>query len=101
MASCRRPKECEISRYRHGCDPPKTIQAVPSFGLKDQRPTSPVSGINLSRLYMVWTSRLIFVHKTSSQLRQDSTSSGSANSARTILAMSGAYRRELGTFSAG
>jgi hypothetical protein len=40
MLSFRRPKECEASRYRHGCDPPKTIQAAPSSEFNDQSPTS-------------------------------------------------------------
>ena len=26
MTSCQRPKECEPSRYRHGCDPPKQVE---------------------------------------------------------------------------
>jgi hypothetical protein len=27
MRSCQRPTECDFSRYRHGCDPPKQIQS--------------------------------------------------------------------------
>jgi hypothetical protein len=43
MASCRLPKECETSRYRHGCDPPKKIQAAPSSEPQVQLLTSPAS----------------------------------------------------------
>jgi hypothetical protein len=28
MTSCQRPKECEPSRYRHGCDPPKQVESA-------------------------------------------------------------------------
>jgi hypothetical protein len=38
MLSFRRPKECEASRYRHGCDPPQKVQAAPSSYPKWSRP---------------------------------------------------------------
>ena len=35
VTSSPRPKECEISSYRHGCDPPKKIHVLPPSDRKD------------------------------------------------------------------
>ena len=34
MSSSPRPRKCETSRYRHGCDPPERIKAVSPYDCK-------------------------------------------------------------------
>jgi hypothetical protein len=70
MTSCRRPKECETSRYRHGSDPPKTIQAALSSGAKNQRPTSPISKQSLIRLFELQPSLLDSLFRFHSKQRK-------------------------------
>lgn len=70
MTSCHRQKECETSRYRHGCDPPKLIQAGPSPVAKNQRPTPPVSKQSLIRLIELQPSLLDSLFRFHSKQRK-------------------------------
>ena len=45
-----RPKECDISGYRHGCDPPKGTKSDSSYQRERQRVTSQFSTQSLIRL---------------------------------------------------
>jgi hypothetical protein len=70
MASCHRPKECETSRYRHGCDPPERMQPARSSESHNQRPTSPASKQSLIRLIELQPSLLDSVFQFPSQERK-------------------------------
>lgn len=70
MTSCHRQKECETSRYRHGCAPPKLIQAAPSPVAKNQRPTTPVSKQSLIRLIELQPSLLDSLFRFHSKQRK-------------------------------
>jgi hypothetical protein len=70
MTSCHRPTECEVSRYRHGCDPPKNIDAAPPSDRKNQRASSPPSAQSLIRLIELQPSLLDFVLRFHSKQRK-------------------------------
>jgi hypothetical protein len=72
MTSCRRPKECEISVYRHGCDPPNQFRPASSSELKHQRPTAPASKQSLIRLVQLqpspcWIQPFNFIQSNESE----------------------------------
>ena len=56
MTSYQRPKECEPSRYRHGSDPPKQVQAG---SLTDRK--------NPSSTYSLFNAIPYFVHSLTSK----------------------------------
>jgi hypothetical protein len=70
MISTHRPIECQASRYRHGCDPPRTIQAAPSSEPRNERPISPASTQSLIRLIELQPSLLDPVFRFPSKERK-------------------------------
>ena len=70
MLSFRRPKECEASRYRHGCDPPQKVQAAPSSDPNDQAPTSSSIKQSLIPLIELQPSLLNSVYRFHSKRRK-------------------------------
>ena len=62
VTSSPRPKECEISSYRHGCDPPKKIHASPPSDRKDYL-TTRASKQSLIRLIELQPSLLALVFR--------------------------------------
>jgi hypothetical protein len=70
MLSFRRPKMCEASRYRHGCDPPKKNQTAPSSDPNDQDPTSSPSQQSLIPLVELQPSLLTSVYRFHSKRRK-------------------------------
>ena len=70
MLSFRRPKECEASRYRHGCDPPQKSQTAPSSDPNDQRLSSSPSKQSLIPLIELQPSLLNSVYRFHSKRRK-------------------------------
>ena len=70
MLSFRRPKECEASRYRHGCDPPQKVQVAPSSDPNDQAPTSSSIKQSLIPLIELQPSLLNSVYRFHSKRRK-------------------------------
>lgn len=62
MTSSPRPNECEISSYRHGCDPPKKSHPSPPSNRKDYR-TTRASQQSLIRLIELQPSLLALVFR--------------------------------------
>ena len=67
MTSCRRPKECEASRYRHGCDPP-TQPLSPSDHIIPQRPSPPPPQSRLPHLPPSLLTSVFRFHKEAPKL---------------------------------
>src|SRR5215831_1732890 len=58
MSFSQRPRECDTSRYRHGCDPPKRVKAPPSDRNNLHSPIFPPSTPSLIRLVQLQPSLL-------------------------------------------
>jgi len=63
MADFLRPKECDISGYRHGCDPPERAKADSPSQRKHQLVASQSSTQSLIRLVLLQPSLLASVFR--------------------------------------